>query len=264
MPDWLRLAVGTLTVLRVPPPRNVDRRVAARAMIAAPAMGLVLAIPAALVVWGLPFVTAEYGEPSTLVALLTAALAIALIAYLTRALHLDGLADTADGLGSGRDADGALAVMAQSDIGPFDVVTVTLVLVLQIIGLAACIGAGRGPLSVIIALVASRAALPLACRTGRPAARETGLGAAVAGTVPRGVVAAVIVTVTGAAGLAGLHWGSLRFAMIAMAAVLVGLGASAALGRRCDRRLGGLTGDTLGACVEVAATLVIVGLALGV
>ena len=262
MPDWLRLAVGTLTVLRVPPPRNVDRRVAARAMIAAPAMGLLLAIPAALVVWGLPFVTAEYGEPSTLVALLAAALAIALIAYLTRALHLDGLADTADGLGSGRDADGALAVMARSDIGPFGVVTVTLALVLQVIGLALCITAGHGPISVIIALVASRAALPLSCRVGLPAARATGLGAAVAGTVPRVAVVAIIIIVMGAAALAGFAEGSTRYAVIAAASVLVGLGAAAALGRRCNRRLGGLTGDTLGACVEVAATIVIVGLAV--
>ena len=232
-------------------------------MIAAPAMGLVLAIPAALVVWGLPFVTAEYGEPSTLVALLTAALAIALIAYLTRALHLDGLADTADGLGSGRDADRALAVMAQSDIGPFGVVTVTLALVLQVIGLALCIAAGHGPISVIIALVASRAALPLSCRVGLPAARATGLGAAVAGTVPRvAVVVIIIIIVMGAAALAGFAEGSTRYAVIAAASVLVGLGAAAALGRRCNRRLGGLTGDTLGACVEVAATIVIVGLAL--
>ena len=164
-----------------------------------------------------------------------------------------------------REGDGGLRQGPQigQHIGPFGVVTVTLALVLQVIGLALCIAAGHGPISVIIALVASRAALPLSCRVGLPAARATGLGAAVAGTVPRvAVVVIIIIIVMGAAALAGFAEGSTRYAVIAAASVLVGLGAAAALGRRCNRRLGGLTGDTLGACVEVAATIVIVGLAV--
>ena len=90
MPDWLRLAVGTLTVLRVPPPRQVDRRVAGGAMLAAPVVGLMLAIPAGVLCGVLPAVATGH---RALVALLTAALTVALVAGLTRAIHLDGLAE---------------------------------------------------------------------------------------------------------------------------------------------------------------------------
>ena len=64
-------------------------------------------------------------------------LALAALALLTRGLHLDGLADTADGLGPLRGRERALQVMHQSDVGPFGVATLVLTLLLQIACLAA-------------------------------------------------------------------------------------------------------------------------------
>ena len=62
--------------------------------------------------------------------------ACAVPAALTRGLHLDGLADTADGLGSGKPAEDALRIMKQSDIGPFGVITLVFALLAQVAALA--------------------------------------------------------------------------------------------------------------------------------
>ena len=107
-------------------------------------------------------------------------------AALTRGLHLDGLADTADGLGSAKPAEDALRIMKQSDIGPFGVITLLFVLLAQVAALFELYGRGwaDGALGTVAAAVTARLALTLASRRGVPPARPEGLGAAVAGTVP--------------------------------------------------------------------------------
>ncbi|NEC49139.1 adenosylcobinamide-GDP ribazoletransferase, partial [Actinospica acidiphila] len=79
-------------------------------------------------------------------------------AALTRGLHLDGLADTADGLGSGRPAEDALRIMKQSDVGPFGVLTLVLVLLVQVAALAQAYGGSwaRGVLAAVVSAVAAR------------------------------------------------------------------------------------------------------------
>ncbi|MEV0379869.1 adenosylcobinamide-GDP ribazoletransferase [Nonomuraea sp. NPDC050643] len=163
----LRFAVGTLSVFPVRVER-VDREVAGQAMTLAPAVGLVLGSAA-----GLPLLL---GLPP----LLGAALALGLLALLTRGLHLDGLADLADGLGSGKPAQQALDIMKKSDIGPFGVLTLVFTLIIQMAALAE-----TGFAALVTACVAGRLALTWACRAGVPAARPDGLGAMVAGTVGR-------------------------------------------------------------------------------
>ncbi|WP_340562063.1 adenosylcobinamide-GDP ribazoletransferase [Streptomyces sp. GSL17-111] len=264
--DGLRFAFGTLTVLPVPV-RRWDRAAARAGMLWASAAGAVVGVAAGAV--GAALLGLGAGA-------LTAAVAtVAVPAVLTRGLHLDGLADVADGLGSGRDAEGALAVMKQSDIGPFGVVTLLLVLLGQVAVLAELYARSwpTGAWAYVVAATTARAALTLAARRGVPGARPEGLGAVVAGTVPRAraglVVAAVAVLAAGGGALGGLGDGgattgtALGAASWCAAAVLVGLAAAELLLRRCRRRLGGVTGDVFGALAECAATAVLLTLALG-
>jgi adenosylcobinamide-GDP ribazoletransferase len=194
----------------------------------------------------------------------SAALAVGILALGTRGLHLDGLADTADGLTSSYDRERALTVMRSGDVGPAGVATTVLVLLVQVGCLAALAstsdgaGAARqgcaGHLVVVagVAVLLSRAVLPVACARGVPSARPSGLGATVAGSVARAPAAVPVLVVAGLGGLllawAGMPWW--RAPLAGVAAVVV----TAAVVVRCTRRLGGITGDVLGACVELSFT----------
>lgn len=253
--DPLRLAVGTLTAIPVPAPRRVDRRVAGAAMLLAPVAVLPLAVLAAGVV--------ALGEWLGVFALLTAVLAIAAGVLGSRAMHVDGLADTADGLSAGYDRARALEVMRRGDTGPSGVAAVVLVLLGQVAALAGAIAAGgmaQGVLAAACAVLASRLVLALCCVRGVPAARPGGLGATVAGSVPPWAAAAVLAAGAGLAGAAGLLAG-LPLWRSALA-VVVGVAAAGLLLARCVRRLGGITGDVLGGCIEVAALGVLVSFAV--
>ncbi|MER7806398.1 adenosylcobinamide-GDP ribazoletransferase [Streptomyces sp900116325] len=250
----IRFAFGTLTVLPVRVTRW-DREAARAGMLCAPLAGLVVglsaAVPGALLLL--------FGSGPLLAAVASAAVPAAL----TRGLHLDGLADTADGLGSGKPAEDALRIMKQSDIGPFGVITLLFVLLAQVAVLHQLYGQGwaYGAMAAVVAGVTARLALTLASRQGVPPARPEGLGAAVAGTVPlraaAGAAAVVVAACAGAGavfgGYAPLHQGL---------AVLGGLALAQVLLRHCVRRFGGVTGDVFGAVAEVAATGALVGLAL--
>ncbi|MFD5518402.1 adenosylcobinamide-GDP ribazoletransferase [Streptomyces sp. NPDC127066] len=255
LPDSLRFAFGTLTVLPVKVTRW-DRDAARGGMLCAPLAGLVVGAGAALV--GVALLAMGSG------ALLAAVATAAVPAALTRGLHLDGLADTADGLGSAKPAEDALRIMKQSDIGPFGVITLLFVLLAQVAALAQAyeVSWGRGVLAAVVSAAAARLALTLAARTGVPAARPGGLGAAVAGTVPVRGALLVAAAVTGAAAAGGALVGTYD---LVRAAVAVGLSCLAAelLLRHCTRRFGGVTGDVFGGLAETAATTALVVLSLG-
>ncbi|MFE0525521.1 adenosylcobinamide-GDP ribazoletransferase [Streptomyces sp. NPDC058954] len=253
--DGLRFAFGTLTVLPVKVTRW-DREAARAGMLCAPVAGLVVGGCAALA--GLLLLALGAG------ALLAAVASAAVPAVLTRGLHLDGLADTADGLGSGKPAEEALRIMKQSDIGPFGVVTLVFVLLAQVAALAQAYGGswGRGALAAVVSAAAARLALTLAARAGVPAARPEGLGAAVAGVVPVRGAAAVAAVVTVAAAVAGALLGTYD-AVRAAAAVLAALAVAELLLRHCTRRFGGVTGDVFGGLAETAATVSLLVLSLG-
>jgi len=244
--DGLRFAFGTLSVLRVRVTRW-DRPAAGAAMLAAPLVGLVLGVLAALLAAA---VAAAGGG------LLAGAAAVAVLAGLTRGLHLDGIADTADGLGSGKPAEDALRIMKASDIGPFGVLTLVLLLLGQAAALERAFGGGvlRGAVAVLVLAVAGRAALAWGCRRAVPPARPEGLGAAVAGTVPAPAAAAVTAACACAAAALGWWAAGPRGAAAAGAALLIGPACATLLLRRCVRRFGGITGDVLGALVETSGT----------
>jgi adenosylcobinamide-GDP ribazoletransferase len=252
----LRLSFGLLTVIPVGAIGDVDRRLVRKAILLAPLVGLVLGALAALVV-----ATVHAVVPSSLGALLAAVLAVALLAYLTRALHLDGLADTADALGSGKPANAALEIARRGDVGPFGVVTLVLALLVQVTALAVATEVGWGAIAVVIAVVTGRVAVVVGCTRGIPAARPEGLGALVAETVPRMAAIAWVVAIL-LASLAASIWSGGGYWLPPLA-VVVGLIVGLALVARSGRRLGGITGDVLGAAVETATTAALLVLALG-
>jgi adenosylcobinamide-GDP ribazoletransferase len=252
----LRLAVTLLTVIPLPgrrrPQPAPSRRAAAAAMYWAPAVGLLAGAVCAAILW----LAYRFGHTGPLLA---AALALGTGALLTRALHLDGLADFADGLGSGQPAAAALDIMRRSDIGPFGVVTLVLTLLLQVSALARAVSLGRGPAAIIAAAVTARLAITLACRHHVPAARPGGLGALVAGTVSAAGAAAIAAAAVAAATWAGIALGT---SWVLPAGVTAGLAGSLAVTALAVRRLGGITGDVLGALAEIAGTVCLVVTAL--
>ncbi|MEU5625122.1 adenosylcobinamide-GDP ribazoletransferase [Streptomyces tendae] len=254
-PDGLRFAFGTLTVLPVKVTRW-DRPAARGGMLWAPLAGLTVGVLAA----GVGLLLLALGAGTLLAGVATAAVP----AVLTRGLHLDGLADTADGLGSGKPAEDALRIMKQSDIGPFGVLTLLFALLAQVAALAQAYDGSwtRGALAAVVSATAARLALTTAARAGVPAARPEGLGAAVAGVVPVGGALAVAAVVTLAGAAAGAFLGphdALRTAL----AVGCAVAAAEFLLRHCVRRFGGVTGDVFGGVAETAATTALVVLALG-
>ncbi|MEZ5115473.1 MAG: adenosylcobinamide-GDP ribazoletransferase [Candidatus Nanopelagicales bacterium] len=272
MPDWLRLSVGTLTALPVPAPRAVTRRTAGAAMLSAPLVGVALGVVAAVVLWSVRTLAGPAAEvvgtpgaaPAVaLTDLLAAALALGAVAWATRGLHLDGLADTADGLASGRRGEQALAVMRRSDIGPAGVATLVLVLLAQVAALAVAAADHHGTTAAVVAVAAGRLGLAWACRRGVPAARPDGLGAGVAGTVPVAAAAAATALLAAVAfAVASLDDdASTRLLVLAPLAVLAGSVAAVLLVRRTRRRLGGISGDVLGAVVETATLAALLVLA---
>ena len=256
MPDSLRLALGTFTRVPVPPPRVIDARVAARAMMWAPVVGAFIAlVVAAAAQFAVRRLDVSTGS------LLVSALTLGAAAYLTRGLHLDGLADTADALGSGRPAPEALEIARRSDIGPFGVVVLVIVLLVEVFAFAGLLDDGRALIGLVVAMGTGRLAVVIGCTRGIPAARPDGLGATVAGCVPAWASVLEVAAWTAAV------WGVTvlvepTFAASAAVAVVGALVCGALVLRVAVRRLGGITGDVLGAVIEIttcSALVILVG-----
>ncbi|GLX92563.1 adenosylcobinamide-GDP ribazoletransferase [Herbidospora sp. NBRC 101105] len=230
------LAVSLLSVLPVPRHSPVDSRTAGRAMVLGPLVGVLLGVIAALVFQGARWL----GLGGTTAGLL----AVGTLASLTRALHLDGLADLADGLGSRKSAPEALAIMKRSDIGPFGVVALIFCVGLQVSALSQV-----GPhalWTLPVAVATGRLAVTWACTPRFRAAREEGLGSLVAGTVRVPEALASTGTLLIVAMIA------FRDVPVLVSAVPIGLAVAWVILATAVGRLGGITGDVLGALAEVA------------
>lgn len=220
------------------------------------------------VVLGLgPLVGAVLGALAALAALpagagpLGAAVAWAVLAWLTRGLHLDGLADCADGLGSAAPPERAVEIMHRSDIGPFGVVAIVAAAAVQITALAAAPTWPVLAAMVVTGAVLGRAAAVLLAVRGLPAAVGSRLGAWVAGSIPASAAAAVLLAAVALGSMLALAAGLPVPAVVA--AGMAAAGAALWWRRTARQRFGGVTGDVFGAAVETSATLVLLLLAIG-
>lgn len=180
--------------------------------------------------------------------------ALVLVAWigLTGALHLDGLADSADAwLGGFGDRDRTLAIMKDPRSGPVAVVVLVAVLLLKFVALWTLLDEGKHLALLLAPLVGRSALLGLFLTT--PYVRPGGLGQALAEHLPRAAVRRVLVMVA----LLCLVSGQSGWLALAVA---VGVGALAR--QAMCHRIGGTTGDTAGALLELAECAVLVALAL--
>ncbi len=170
--------------------------------------------------------------------LVAAGLAVGAMVVVTGALHEDGLADTVDGLLGGWTREDALRIMKDSRIGAFGAAALVLVL-----GLKAVVVAGLPPLALVASGAASRLAavcvmvvLPYA-RLGQAEARSAAVAAGRGGVAVAGVCGLLPLVLLGWRGVVGL---------------LLAAGLAAGLAAWFRRRLGGYTGDCLGAVQQAS------------
>jgi len=250
----LARSVSMFTILPVRVAVDMGPSDGTGALLWLPAVGVVIGAGAALPAGAIRAWAPHAG-------LLGAVLAVAALAALTRGLHLDGLADTADGLGSRASAGRALEIMRQSDIGPFGVVTLVFVLAADIAALAALHGGPWMPVAVLaVAAATGRIAAIHAAIRGVPAARPGGFGAMIAGSVSVSAAAAWTVAVLGF-GAAMAFACSVPAGWILLPQVTA-LAAAWLLRKHAGRRLGGTTGDVFGALIESATAVTLIGIAL--
>lgn len=238
----LLIALQFLTRLPVRLPGMPEPRQVGRSLLWYPLVGLLIGALLLAGAWLLD------GCP----VLLSAALLLALWVGLSGGLHLDGLADTADAwVGGYGDRERTLTIMKDPRSGPIAVVVLVVVLLLKFAALAALLQAGQW-LPLLLAPWLARGMLPLLFLT-TPYVRAGGLGQALAEHLPRRELP-VWLAAQGVLMLV-LGWS----AWIALATALV---VFAWLRGRFVQRLGGTTGDTAGAMVELVEVAVLVVVAL--
>lgn len=241
LPLWIALQFLSSLPIRLPGMPAPEQL--GRSLLFYPLVGLLFGV----ILWALNIALA--GAPL----LLHAALLLTVWVLLSGALHLDGLADSADAwLGGFGDRERTLTIMKDPRSGPIAVVTLVLVLLLKFAALLALIEQQQGIALIIVPLIGRAALLGLFLSTNY--VRAGGLGQALADHLPRktgwqvlAVSAAACVVIT------GLH---------AVVALLVAVVVFIWLRHLMVRRLGGTTGDTAGALLELLEMSVLVGLAL--
>jgi adenosylcobinamide-GDP ribazoletransferase len=241
LPFWIALQFLSSFPIRLPGMPTPEQT--GRSLLFYPVVGLVFGIVL------MAFSALLQGAPL----LLHAALVLAAWVMLSGGLHLDGLADSADAwLGGFGDRERTLTIMKDPRSGPIAVVTLVVVLLLKFAALVALIQQQHS-IGLLLAPVIGRAAL-LGLFLHTPYVRKGGLGQALADHLPRRVSQQVLLVVA---------MGSLLVAGFSgLVALLVAVVGYVWLRQVMMRRLGGTTGDTAGAMLELLEVAVLVALAL--
>jgi adenosylcobinamide-GDP ribazoletransferase len=242
MNTTLPLALTFLTKLPWPWRGPADAGALARSLFWFPWVGALL---------GLGFWAAWAGLHRVLPAPAAAALLLALTVWVTGGLHLDGLADTADGLGGGHTPETALRIMKDSRVGAFGVISLVLALILKFSLFLSLAAQPDRTAALMLFPVVSRWGMVLLAYLSPYARPEGGLGQAMTLGVSRQVLAGASLS---AWVLSVLILGAPGLVLFAAAAALVWLGSL-----YFHRRLGGITGDILGATNEVVEIVVLAG-----
>lgn len=244
-PCTFPLALTFLTILPWPRPVLADPEDLARSLVWFPWVGLLLGALYA----GAGHLALHVWPPAG-----AAALLLVLTVIFTRGLHLDGLADTLDGLGGGRDPQTRLTVMKDSRLGAFGALGLILALLLKGVFLTLLLEAGR--LSALLLFpVVSRGGMVLLTWLSPYARPEGGLGRAMTEGVTGQIALGALVPVLAAC----LLLYRVRGVVLLAAAGLLIL----TLSRVFTRLLGGITGDVLGAANELLEVLALAILSAG-
>ncbi|MCK1369017.1 adenosylcobinamide-GDP ribazoletransferase [Bradyrhizobium sp. 62] len=236
----LRIAASFVTILPVASSEPAGDGAIARATWALPVAGLVVGLAGALVY----AIASRFGLTSSLAALL----ALAATALVTGALHEDGLADTADGLGGGRTRQRKLEIMRDSRIGTYGVCALILSFGLRWSALAAIANPWAVALALCAAHTAARAGLPAFMSQVAPA-RPDGLSASAGSPPGRSVAIAFAVGILALVLALGPGKALVSLILLSLAALM--------LARLAIRQIGGQTGDILGAFEQTGEILIL-------
>jgi adenosylcobinamide-GDP ribazoletransferase len=237
----LRIAISLCTRLPLAPAAPVAHGEIARASWAFPLAGMLVGLTGAAVYWA--------AEGLHIPAQAASVLALAATILVTGAMHEDGLADAADGLGGGKTREEKLKIMRDSRIGTFGACALAISLLLR----WSAITTFDDPRSVTIALVvahsAARAVLPVFMRLVPPARME---GLSSCAGKPPGQSVAISLALGGLALATGLGAGAALAGAITLSAIAF------LLAQLALKQIGGHTGDVLGAMEQASEAAVLV------
>lgn len=250
--EGVTTAFSWLSVVPLRGARVFDRTTGARAMAAIPLVGVLLGLVALALCWLLPI-------PSV-----TAVLIVVAWQLLARMMHLDGLADVGDALGSYRRREQAQHILRDPHTGAHGVGFIVLTLLGQFACLQALIGSSNRLAMALIAAapVVSRIAGMVVCNRSFQPFSDTGFGALIIGTVRWWWIAlwaaatvATIALLVAAGVLATGGSGGTQGLWISSFATCITLAAAFALSAHCSRRFGGVNGDCVGAVIEISTAV---------
>ena len=259
-PFGLALTAGFFSIIPMPALTQLGTDETRRALRWFPTLGALFGIVAGTVGAGTLLLSGSQLLAATLVVLVWQAL--------TGAMHLDGLADSFDGLAAlgshkeGRDAARALEIMRTPDTGAMGVAAIVLTLLVQVAALTAAPDAKALFALAVLAPMTGRAAVLVASRPGVPAARKGGFGALFHEVTPLGQIIVQLIVLAAASALLGWWVAGFLGALGLVGALVIALGVSVVWVHRLTSTFGGLTGDLFGALIEVTTTVTALAAAL--